>query len=102
MMCSQPMMTQHRHPPGVAAGRARPRPSVRRRAMTLLEVMLALSLTAVVLAAISMAIDLHLRLLDSRRGSVERIQLARAVLQIIANDLRATVQRSGTEMILQH
>ena len=65
--------------------------------MTLLEVMLALALTAVVLAAISMAIDLHLRMLDSRRGTVERIQLARAVLQIIANDLRATVQQNSTD-----
>lgn len=68
-----------------------------RTAMTLLEVMLALTLTAVVLVAISMAIDIHLRLLDSRRGQVEQMQLARGVLQIIANDLRATVQQYSTD-----
>ncbi len=65
--------------------------------MTLLEVMLALALTAVVLAAISMAIDLHLRLLDARRGDVERIQLARAILQIMANDLRSVIQQNTTD-----
>jgi hypothetical protein len=62
--------------------------------MTLLEVMLALTLTAFVLVSISMAIDLHLRMLDSRRGDVERVQVARAVLKLIANDLRAAVQPS--------
>jgi hypothetical protein len=65
--------------------------------MTLLEIMLALTLTAFVLATISMAIDLNLRMLDSRRGDVERIQVARAVLQMIANDLRATVQPVETD-----
>ncbi len=70
--------------------------SKQRRAagMTLLEVMLALTLTAFVLVSISMAIDLHLRMLDSRRGDVERIQVARAVLKLIADDLRSTVQPS--------
>jgi hypothetical protein len=65
--------------------------------MTLLELMLALTLSAVVLTAISMAIDLHLRVLQSRRDHVERIQLARAVLTIIATDLRATVQQNTTD-----
>ncbi len=62
--------------------------------MTLLEVMLALTLTAFVLAAISMAIDLNLRMLDKRRGDVERIQVARAILQLIAKDLRSAVRPS--------
>jgi hypothetical protein len=65
--------------------------------MTLLELMLALSLSVFVLVAISMAIDLHLRVLQDRRNYVERIQLARAVLTIIANDLRATVQQNTTD-----
>lgn len=65
--------------------------------MTLLEVMLALALTAVVLVTISMAIDMHLRMLDERRGSVERIQLVCAVLQLIAKDLRSVVQQNTTD-----
>ena len=69
----------------------------RRRGLTLLELMLALTLSTFVLVAISMAIDLHLRVLQSRRGHVERIQLARSVLTIIANDLRSTVQQNTTD-----
>jgi hypothetical protein len=65
--------------------------------MTLLELMLALTLTAVVLVAISMAVDLHLRVLQTRRNHVEHIQVARAVLGIIAADLRATVQQNTTD-----
>lgn len=65
--------------------------------MTLLEVMLALALTCLVLAAISMAIDLHLRMVDQRRDDIERIQLARSVLRVIAQDLRASVRPCGTD-----
>ena len=68
-----------------------------RAGLTLLELMLALTLTAIVLVAISMAIDLHLRVLQSRRDHVERIQLARAVLGVIATDLRSTVQQNTTD-----
>ena len=68
-----------------------------RPGLTLLELMLALTLTAIVLVAISMAIDLHLRVLQSRRDHVERIQLARAVLGVIATDLRSTVQQNTTD-----
>jgi len=72
--------------------------STRRQAgFTLLELMLSLSLAAMIMVAISMAIDLHLRVLDSRRNHVERIQLARAVLGIVATDLRSTVQQTTTD-----
>lgn len=71
--------------------------SATRSGMTLLEVMLALTLTAFVLAAISMAIDLHLRMLDTRRDDVERVQVARAVLNMIAKDLRSAVQPNTTD-----
>ena len=47
--------------------------------------------------AVSMAIDLHLRLLDSRRGSVERAQVARAVLHRIASDLRGAIGPATTD-----
>jgi hypothetical protein len=87
-----PSARRRRRPRAVASPVHSPR-----RAMTLLEVMLALTLTAVVLVAISMAIDIHLRLLDSRRGQVEHMQLARGVLHIIAGDLRASVQQYSTD-----
>lgn len=61
---------------------------------TLLEVLLAISLTAMVLVAVSMAIDFHLRVLGSGRADVEEAQLARAVLQRIATDLRSAVPPS--------
>ena len=58
---------------------------------TLLELMLALGLTTVILLAISMAVDLHLRSFDARRKQLEESQLARAILKIIADDIRNTV-----------
>jgi hypothetical protein len=44
-----------------------------------------------------MAVDLQLRVLQSRRDHVEHIQVARAVLGMIAADLRATVQQNTTD-----
>lgn len=66
----------------------------RRRGLTLLELMLALSLTALILVAISMAIDLNLRVFTVRRTHVEEAQLARSTIRLIANDLRAVVQHN--------
>ena len=68
----------------------------RRRGLTLLELMLALALTSVLLGLIGMAVDVHLRMLDSRQAEVERAQLARAILTRIANDLRSAIQPSST------
>jgi hypothetical protein len=65
--------------------------------MTLLELMLALTLSAFLLVSITMAIDLNLRMLDARRGDVERIQVARAILQMIATDLRSAVEPSTVD-----
>src|SRR5688500_6057297 len=63
------------------------RPETTRRphsGMTLLELMLALSLSVVVMGVIAIVIDLHLRTLDTRRTEVEEAQLARAVLRQMA------------------
>ena len=64
---------------------------VRRRGFTLLEVLLALMLTSLVLVALSMAVDFHLRVADRGRIHVEEAQLARALLHQIAGDLRGAV-----------
>jgi hypothetical protein len=60
--------------------------------MTLMEVLLTLALSAVVVMLLVYAIDMHLRMLDVRRTNVEQAQLARAVLQIMANDIRGALQ----------
>ncbi len=61
------------------------------RGFTLLEVMLALALSSLVLIAVTIAIDVNLRLLDSGRTHVEEAQLARALLRRIADDLRNAI-----------
>jgi len=66
--------------------------AIRRRGLTLLELILALSLSVLVLMAIGMAIDLHYRMFDVRRTNIEEAHVARAVLRNIADDLRAAVQ----------
>ena len=62
-----------------------------RKAFTLLEVMLSVILVSFVLTIVAMAIDIHLRALDSGRAKIEEGQLARAILQRIADDLRNMV-----------
>ena len=51
--------------------------------------MLALALTAVTLIAVNMAVNLHLRLFDSRRSYLEESQLAREILRLISDDIRS-------------
>jgi len=60
----------------------------RRRAFTLIEVLLSLGLAALVMAAIATAIDVHLRCLQIGRTNVEEAQLARTLLLRIGDDLR--------------
>jgi type II secretory pathway pseudopilin PulG len=69
-----------------------------RRGITLLELILALALSVIVLAAIGWAIRLHMLSLDSRRAEIEQAQLARAVLKIIADDLRSTVAYNTVDL----
>ena len=63
----------------------------RSHGFTLLEVLLALALTALILVALSMVIDFHFRVLDTGRAHVEEAQLARVLLRRIADDLRSAV-----------
>lgn len=73
------------------APRVRPdhaRITPRSGAFTLLELVLALSLMAVVIGLIVWGIDVHVRSLDARRNFAEEAQLAQAILNRIADDLR--------------
>src|SRR3990172_6027943 len=70
-----------RQPPGPGRG---PRP-----AFTLFELILAIALSATLLALIGTAINLYLLRVDAGRTRVEEAQLARSILATIAADVRA-------------
>ena len=63
-----------------------------RPGLTLLELMLALALSALIFVAVGMALDLNVRKQHARRTNVEEAQLARAILRTIGDDLRGAVQ----------
>jgi hypothetical protein len=65
------------------------RPPGSRRGFTLIEVVLAIGLTATVVYLLSTAIELHLANVESSRSRVETAQLARTLLDQIAADLNA-------------
>jgi hypothetical protein len=78
------------------APRSRPRHENARRlrpraGLTLIELLLAVALAATLMLAVAMAVDIYLRLVDSRRTTVEEAQLSRAVLRRIADDIRGTL-----------
>ena len=61
-----------------------------KNAFTLLEVLLTLSLTAVVLVLLSTALELLLFRVETSRSQVESSQVARGILNRISEDLRAS------------
>jgi len=63
-----------------------------RPGFTLLELLLALALSAILVGAVVMAIGLQARSVDLKRAEVAEAEVARAVLRHIAADLRGTVQ----------
>jgi prepilin-type N-terminal cleavage/methylation domain-containing protein len=63
-----------------------------RRAFTLLEVILAMALAVIVIAAVGTAVHVNLRAFDSGRRDVEEARLAHALLRRIADDIRGAVQ----------
>ena len=62
-----------------------------KKAYTLFEVLLSLALMTVVLFLVTAAVDIHLRNMVVNRMEVEEAQLARAVLEKIAQDIRSVV-----------
>ena len=63
-----------------------------RRGMTLLELVLALALSALLLMAISMALQIHWKAIDVRRSNVEEAQLATSILRRVSDDIRSTLK----------
>ncbi len=69
--------------------------NVRRRmrgGFSLLEVILALALTGVIVAAIAMAIHLHLVMLTKQQEQIEQAHVARNTLELMSIDIRAAIQ----------
>ena len=60
-----------------------------RKAFTIIEILIALVLMTVVLYLTGLAIDTHLRLMESSRTEVEESQLGRALLEKVARDIRS-------------
>ena len=69
----------------------------RRRGLTLLELILALALTTLVFVAIGMALHLNLTAFGKRTAEIEQAQLARAILRLIADDLRGAIEESAAD-----
>lgn len=63
-----------------------------RRGFTLVEMLLATSLCAVLLGALWMLMSTYGDLFDKGQQQVERVQLCRALLEQIADDLRSAIQ----------
>ncbi|GIX01641.1 MAG: hypothetical protein KatS3mg112_0578 [Thermogutta sp.] len=88
------MMIDPRGIPRMRSGRPRRyrlgRP-LRDRGFTLLEVIVALGLVAILLAALGAAVDFHYRVVQKARAQVEEAQLARTLLERIAQDIRGAV-----------
>ena len=59
---------------------------------SLLELLLALALSVVVFSTIATAVQTHLVGLSKQKVMIERKQIARSVLAMMANDLRAGIQ----------
>jgi hypothetical protein len=72
-------------------------PAAGRSGVSLLEVVLALALSVMVFTAISVAIQTHLASLAQQQIKIERKQIARAALGMIANDCRAGVQYKASD-----
>jgi len=68
-----------------------------RAGYTLLELLLALGLSVVVFAAVAAGIQVYLIALTKQQAMVEQKQVARALLAMIGNDLRAGIQYKATD-----
>lgn len=73
------------------------RPHAPRRAFSLLEVVVAMSLSVVLLGALLTALDLQRRLWTTGRAEIEQARLQRAILERIARDIRSVAYEIAAE-----
>lgn len=69
------------------------KPAANRPGFTLLEIVLALGLTVLLMAAVYSALDMHWRYSAAGHDEFEKTQLARALLQKMSRDVRSIVYR---------
>ncbi len=69
----------------------------KRNGYTLVELLLALGLSVAVIAGIATAIQIYLVSLTRQQAAVERNQIARALLTMIENDIRAGIQYKSAD-----
>ena len=72
--------------------------AARRAAFTLLEVFLTLSMAVVLMALIGAAIQFYARDMDVNDTDIRQTQLAAAIIQMIEDDLRATIHNDPIDM----
>lgn len=63
----------------------------------MLELLLALGLSVVVFSAVGAGVQIYLVALTKQQAMVEQKQVARALLAMIGNDLRAGIQYKATD-----
>ena len=66
--------------------------SKRQAGFSLLEVVLALALSVVIIAAIGYAVHMYMLTLTRQQADIERKQVARSIIMMIHNDLRGAIQ----------
>ena len=96
-MAARKHRSKHTPSAGIPARRAVGQP-IRRTGVTLLELILALSLSVILLFAVGMALRLYWRSFDVKRTNVEQAHLARAVLRKIEDDLRSAIQYTPVDL----
>lgn len=69
-----------------------------RQGFSLLEVLLALAISVMLIAAISWAVHMYLHNLNKQQARLERAQVARGVIQMVSNDLRAAIQYKPSDV----
>lgn len=105
-LCYHPLhRSSHRRSDGRSHQQSHPRKSIR-RAFTLLEILLTLAMSVVLMILVGGAIQFYTRNMNVREMDIRQTQLATAVMQMIEDDLRATLHSepfdlSGLELILQ-
>lgn len=72
--------------------------SYKNKGVTLFELIVSLALSGVLFALITDMISTHFGVLQRERGRVEEVQLARALLSQISNDIKSAVQYNGVDV----
>ena len=70
----------------------------RMRGVTIFELIVSLAISGLVLSLIGYAINNHFYIIENQRTHVEEVQLARALLNRIAMDIKSTVQYEGVDV----